>query len=121
MPKAGLVDTNGLKSWVMAFSGELSMTSWLTSPEPAAPLPLDCELGGWFPWVAPAEFGEPLYEQAASPAARRPLTVSTRVLLLILALVATIGLAFFATAHWRIYRKRHQPVPCLDNRRCHFP
>jgi hypothetical protein len=49
--------------------------------------------------VPPAEFGEPLYEQAASPAARRPLTVSARVLLLILALVATIGLAFFATAH----------------------
>jgi hypothetical protein len=49
--------------------------------------------------LPPGELGEPLYEQAARPAARRPLTVSARVLLLILALVASIDLAFLTTAH----------------------
>jgi hypothetical protein len=49
--------------------------------------------------VPPGELAEPPYEQAARPAARRPLTASASVLLLILALVATIDLAFLATAH----------------------
>jgi hypothetical protein len=45
MPRTAEVDANGLKSWVMSFSGELSMTSWLSTLEPAAPLPSLRELG----------------------------------------------------------------------------
>src|SRR5580693_5740754 len=99
MPTAGTVDTNGLKSRMMLFSGELSMTSSLSPLEPTAPLPPLRELDAALPSAPPGELGEPLEEQAARPAATRPLTVSARVLLLILALVATIDLAFPATVH----------------------
>ena len=70
MPWGAAVDTNGLKSWVMPFSGELSMTS-------VAP-------------VVVLEGAELLLdEQAASPAARRPVAASASALLLNLGLVVT--------------------------------
>ena len=69
MPWGAAVDTNGLKSCVMPFSGELSMTS-------VAP-------------VVALEGAELLDEQAASPAARRPVAASASALLLNLGLVVT--------------------------------
>jgi len=67
MPWGATVDTNGLKFWVMPFSGELSMTS-------VAP-------------VVVLEGAELLDAQAASPAARRPVAASASALLLNLGLV----------------------------------
>jgi hypothetical protein len=88
MPWGAAVDTNGLKSCVMLFSGELSMTSagalLLLLPVPVDALE-EAE-------VAPVEDGalelcELLDEQAASPAARRPAAVTANALLVISLLV----------------------------------
>ena len=88
MPWGAAVDTNGLKSCVMLFSGELSMTSagaLLVLPEPVEVLAEAEE-------EAPVEVGalaldELLDEQAASPAARRPAAVTANALLVISLLV----------------------------------
>src|SRR5450756_1411619 len=77
MPWAATVDTKGLKSWAMLFSGELSMT---TSELPLVAVDDEAdELD-----VAPPVEGEldVLDEQAARPAARRPAAVSASALLL---------------------------------------
>ncbi len=83
------MDTKGLKSCVMLFSGELSMTSagalLLLLPEPVEVLEEADE-------EAPVEDGalvldELLDEQAASPAARRPAAVTANALLVISLLV----------------------------------
>ena len=69
MPWGAAVDTNGLKSWVMLFSGELSMTR-----AGALLVPVPVEAGAEEVAEAPVEEGalelcELLDEQAASPAA----------------------------------------------------
>jgi hypothetical protein len=79
MPWGAAVDTNGLKSSVMLFSGELSMTS-------AGALLGVVLAGAELVAEAPAEEGAlvldvVLEEQAASPAARRPAAVTANALL----------------------------------------
>ena len=82
MPCGATVGTNGLKSWVIALSGELSMTSVLDAP--AAP---------------PDELVEPEPdEQAPSPAASRPVT-ATAMSLLDLRCVVAIS-AFLCFEGW---------------------
>ena len=81
------MDTNGLKSCVMLFSGELSMTSAGALLEVPVPVEALEEAD-----VAPVEDGalelcELLDEQAASPAARRPAAVTANALLVISLLV----------------------------------
>ena len=86
MPWGAAVDTKGLKSCVMLFSGELSLTSasaLLVLPEPVL---VEAEE------EAPVEVGalaldELLDEQAASPAARRPAAVTANALFVISLLV----------------------------------
>ena len=79
------MDTKGLKLSVMLFSGELSIT---TSPVLAAfavllEPPLEVLLGVL----------DPLDEQAARPAARRPVALSASTLLLINLLVVNFDLS----------------------------
>src|SRR3984885_5073536 len=71
MPWGAAVDTNGLKSRVTLFSGELSMTS-------VAPVPEAAEV---------SEVGGLLDEQAASPAARGPAATKASTLLLDIGLI----------------------------------
>jgi hypothetical protein len=71
MPWGAAVDTNGLKSRVTLFSGELSMTS-------VAPVPEAAEV---------SEVAGLLDEQAASPAARSPAATSASTLLLDIGLI----------------------------------
>src|SRR5487761_821010 len=96
MPSGAAVDTNGLKSWMMLFSGELSMTSSASAPVPAPPL---AEAGAASPAAAPGELGERPDEQAARPAASRPAAASASGLLLVLPLAVNAYLAFVAPAH----------------------
>jgi hypothetical protein len=79
MPWGAAVDTKGLKSCVMLFSGELSMTSVLPVVEVPVPVLEVDELLG-----EPAALVEELLdEQAASPAARSPVAAMASALLLI--------------------------------------
>src|SRR5450756_2219365 len=88
MPWAATVDTKGLKSWAMLFSGELSMT---TSELPLVAVDDEAaELD-----VAPPVEGEldVLDEQAARTAARRPAAVSASALLLEILLMVNFDLS----------------------------
>jgi hypothetical protein len=66
----GVVVANGLKSWVMLFSGELSITRAGCAPPPVLALAPPLELPLELPVLALVELL--LEEQAAIPAARRP-------------------------------------------------
>src|SRR5579863_8177672 len=61
MPSGAAVATNGLKSWVMLFSGELSMTSSLL-PSGLPPMPPEAPGSTAAPEVLD-ELGEPPEEQ----------------------------------------------------------
>ena len=76
------MDTKGLKSWVMLFSGELSMTSVL-----ALVLGPALEVEELEAPVAPVVDDELLEEQAASPAAMRPAAAIASALLVGIGLI----------------------------------
>jgi hypothetical protein len=89
MPWGAAVDTKGLKSCVMLFSGELSMTSagaLLEELPVAAPVALAAAVAEEPP-VEAGVVDDVLEEQAASPAARRPAAVTASALLVIILLV----------------------------------
>jgi hypothetical protein len=88
MPCGAAVDTKGLKSCVMLFSGELSMTSAGALAEGEEPVAAgaveDAPAEGGVAFVVEVEL---LEEQAARPAAMRPAAVTARALLVISLLV----------------------------------
>src|SRR6185437_9899787 len=99
MPSGAAVETNGLKSWVMLFSGELSITSSLLPLAALASAPDD--LGMFMESV-----GELPDAQAARPAARRPVAMSASALLLAVRLVITVDLTLIGTTQGEPTAKR---------------
>jgi hypothetical protein len=87
MPLIGELPTNGLKFWVMLVSGEDSITSAGA---------LEVEAGELEPAVELLEVEgvDELDEQAARPAARRPVAASATALLLVILLVVNFDLSF---------------------------
>ena len=87
MPLIGELPTNGLKFCVMLVSGEDSITSAGA---------LEVEAGELEPAVELLEVEgvDELDEQAARPAARRPVAASATALLLVILLVVNFDLSF---------------------------
>ena len=85
----GELPTNGLKFWVMLVSGEDS----ITSAGALEVLPLE-ELEPVAGEVLPVAGDDELDEQAARPAARRPVAASATALLLVILLVVNFDLSF---------------------------
>jgi hypothetical protein len=88
MPLIGELPTNGLKFWVMLVSGEDSITRAGALEGAAVELvPAPAEL-------LVDEGDDELDEQAARPAARRPVAASATALLLVILLVVNFDLSF---------------------------
>ena len=85
MQLIGELPTNGLKFWVMLVSGEDSITSAGALEVEALEVELEPAAGDEL---------EELDEQAARPAARRPVAASATALLVVILLVVNFDLSF---------------------------
>jgi hypothetical protein len=90
MPLIGELPTNGLKFWVMLVSGEDSITRAGALEAEAGEVELEPAAGE----LPEAEGEDELDEQAARPAARRPVAASATALLLVILLVDNFDLSF---------------------------
>jgi hypothetical protein len=97
MPWGAAVDTNGLKSWVMLFSGELSMTTsallLLLAGAEVEVAGVEDELPAGVELLVLGGVVEVELEQAARAAARRPDAVSASTLLLVILWIVNFDLS----------------------------